>query len=97
MWQVRRSAAVSAEKTVKKDGNDGRRRVPVAGGSKARGLSLNVPMCIGYRQRFSCKSDEISAGGVAAAPAGGCPAASGEGVCGNNLFKIRSLFTKKVY
>lgn len=110
VWQVRRSGggggrsseavSASAEKGVKKDGNEGRRRVPVAGGSKARVLSLNVPMCIGYRQHFSCSSDEISTGGVAGTAAGVCQsgaAASGEGVRGNNIFNIRSLFTKKVY
>lgn len=108
VWQVRRSGggrsseavSVSAEKGVKKDGNEGRRRVPVAGGSKARVLSLNVPMCIGYRQHFSCSGDEISRGGVAGTASGGCQsgaAASGEGVRGNNIFNIRSLFTKKVY
>lgn len=108
VWQVRRSGggrssegvSASAEKGVKKDGNECRRRVPVAGGSKARVLSLNVPMCIGYRQHFSCSSDEISTGGVAGTAAGVCQsgaAASGEGVRGNNIFNIRSLFTKKVY
>ncbi|XP_057764966.1 uncharacterized protein LOC130985833 [Salvia miltiorrhiza] len=85
VWQVRR------EKAVK---NEGRRRVPVAGASKARVLSLNVPVCMGYRQHFSCSSDQNSAGAVVAAA--GRPAA-GDGVRGTNLFNIRSLFTKKVY
>lgn len=100
VWQVRRgggrspeAVSVSREKGVKKDGNDGRRRVPVAGGSKAKVLSLNVPMCIGYRQHFSCSSDDNSAGRVV----GGGGGASGEGVRGSNLFNFRSLFTKKVY
>ncbi|XP_047943143.1 uncharacterized protein LOC125189979 [Salvia hispanica] len=63
-----------------------RRRVPVAGTSKARVLSFKVPVavCMGYRQHFSCRSDENSARG-------------GEGVRGANLFNIRSLFTKKLY
>ncbi|KAG8385785.1 hypothetical protein BUALT_Bualt03G0081400 [Buddleja alternifolia] len=61
VWQVRRSAAAGAvksgEKGAKKDGNEGRRKVPVVAGgsSKARVLSLNVPMCIGYRPHLSCK------------------------------------------
>ncbi|KAH6768822.1 serine/arginine repetitive matrix-like protein [Perilla frutescens var. frutescens] len=106
VWQVRRSGgggrsseavSVNAEKVVKKDGNEGRRRVPVAGGSKGRVLSLNVPMCIGYRQHFSCRSNENIAGGVIGGAAGGGGTASGEGVRGSNLFNIRSLFTKKVY
>ncbi|KAG6416473.1 hypothetical protein SASPL_123903 [Salvia splendens] len=58
-----------------------RRRVPVAGTSKARVLNFKVPVCMGYRQRFSCRSD----------------AAGGKGLRGANLFNIRSLFTKKLY
>lgn len=91
---------MSAEKGVKKDGNEVRRKIPVAGGSKARVLSLNVPMCIGYRQHLSCRSDENIAGGVVAVAAAGVQSGggvSGEGVRGSNLFNIRSLFTKKVY
>ncbi|KAI3456505.1 hypothetical protein Pfo_013168 [Paulownia fortunei] len=113
VWQVRRSGGggrsseavvKSAEKGIKKDGNVGRRKLPVAGsgggGSKAKVLNLNVPMCIGYRHHLSCRSDEISAGGVTAEAAGGGRnggGVSGEGVRGSNLFNIRSLFTKKVY
>ncbi|KAL1560054.1 serine/arginine repetitive matrix-like protein [Salvia divinorum] len=85
VWQVRR---IAGEKPVKRsDGNEGRRRVPVAGSSKARVMSLKVPVCMGYRQHFSCRRNENSAGAVDA----------GGGVRGTNLFNIRSLFTKKVY
>lgn len=94
VWQVRRR---SSDAVVKKDGNDGRRKVAVAGGSKARVLSLNVPMCIGYRHQLSCRSDESSACGVAAAAVQNGGGVSGEGVRGSNLFNIKSLFTRKVY
>ncbi|KAL2244971.1 UNVERIFIED_CONTAM: hypothetical protein Sindi_2765300 [Sesamum indicum] len=106
VWQVRRgggrtseSILKRAEKGVKKDGNEGRRKAPVsaaAGAPKARVLSLKVPMCIGYRQHLSCRSDQTSAGGVAAGSQNDGDV-SGEGVRGSNLFNIRNLFTKKVY
>ncbi|KAI3466538.1 hypothetical protein Pfo_023201 [Paulownia fortunei] len=115
VWQVRRGGGRSSEafvkniseKGAKKDGNECRRKIPAAssraGGSKARVLSLNVPMCIGYRHNLSCRSDENSAVSVAAAAAGGDGGSqigggvSGEGVRRSNLFNIRSLFSKKVY
>lgn len=104
VWQARRSigsrssdssaaSTATAEKAVKRDGIDGRRRAPVAAGSKAKVLSLNVPVCMGYRQHFSCGA---GGGAVGAAAVGGrSAAAAGESVRGSNLF--RSLFTKKVY
>ncbi|XP_047940884.1 uncharacterized protein LOC125187897 [Salvia hispanica] len=88
VWQVRRGG-----EKKRSEGIENRRRVPIAGGAKARVLSLNVPVCMGYRQHFSCKSDEITVGG------GGGAVAGGEGTrgSGSNLFNIRSIFTKKVY
>ncbi|PIN06313.1 hypothetical protein CDL12_21140 [Handroanthus impetiginosus] len=112
VWQARRngggrsSEAIvkSADKGLKKDGNESRRKIPTAasggGGSKAKVLSLNVPMCIGYRSHLSCRSDENSAGSVAAAAAGDGRNGGGvsvEGVRGSNLFNLKSLFSKKVY
>lgn len=110
VWQVRRgggrnseTVARNAEKGARKDGIEGRRKIPAAssgggGGSKARVLSLNVPMCIGNRHNLSCRIDENSAVSVAAAAGGGGGGGvSGEGVRRSNLFNIRSLFTKKVY
>ncbi|KAK4439390.1 hypothetical protein Salat_0273900 [Sesamum alatum] len=112
VWQVRRSGGAGrasessvvkrAEKGVKKDGNEGRRKAPVSAAAgaapKARVLSLKVPMCIGYRQHLSCRSDQTSAGSVAAAAGSQNDGdVAGEGVRGSNLFNIRSLFTKKVY
>ncbi|KAL0321104.1 UNVERIFIED_CONTAM: hypothetical protein Sradi_5371900 [Sesamum radiatum] len=111
VWQVRRgnggagrsseTVARNSEKGARKEaGTEGRRKTPAAssggGGPKARVLSLNVPMCIGYRHNLSCRNDEKSAVSVAAA-AGGGRGTSGEGVRRSNLFNIRSLFTKKVY
>ncbi|XP_073127820.1 uncharacterized protein [Henckelia pumila] len=108
VWQVRRGGSgrrsdafvKNPQKGAVKNGNDGRRRTPPAESvsgrsSKARVLSLNVPMCIGYRQHLSCRSDENSAVSIATAVAGGD--VSGDGVRGGNLFNIRSLFSKKVY
>ncbi|KAK4421370.1 hypothetical protein Salat_2087500 [Sesamum alatum] len=108
VWQVRRgtggggrtseSVVRNGEKGTRKDGTESRRKTPAAGGGpKARVLSLNVPMCIGYRHNMSCRSDENSAVSVAAAGAGGGRGVSGEGVRRSNLFNIRNLFTKKVY
>jgi len=36
----------------------------VSGGGKAKVLSLNIPMCIGFRHHLSCRSDENSSIGV---------------------------------
>ncbi|EYU33872.1 hypothetical protein ABFS82_08G152500 [Erythranthe guttata] len=93
VWKVRRGSGGAAG-----GGNEGRRKPPAP---KARVLSLNVPMCIGYRHHLSCTSDENSAVSVAAAGGGGESEiggiVSGEGVRRSNLFNIKSLFTKKVY
>ncbi|XAR65694.1 hypothetical protein NMG60_11009884 [Bertholletia excelsa] len=104
----------NVEKGGQKEGNEARRKKLSAavgvrggtgvtrGGNKARVLNLNVPMCIGYRQHLSCRSDESSAvsvdvggGGTAGQGRGG--SGSGVGGRGINLFSLRSIFTKKVY
>lgn len=90
---------------VRKEGVEGRRKVSSAaagGGSKARVLNLNVPMCIGYRNQLGCRSDEHSTINSAAAAGVGSDQSdsstvTGEGARGSNLFNIKSLFTKKVY
>ncbi|XP_073059986.1 uncharacterized protein [Primulina eburnea] len=92
----------SSQNGIRKDGNDNRRKTPAArpvvGVDKARVLSFNVPTCIGYRRHLSCRTDGNSAQGVAAATGvGGSGDISGEGVRGNNVFNIRSLFAKKVH
>lgn len=120
VWQVRRAgglngkgvdvAVKNAEKPVKKEGNECRRKTTAAvssgGGAKPKVLQLNVPMCIGYRHHLSCRSDENSAVNVAAAAGssgdGGGTQRSGnssdEGIRGSsNLFNFRNLFTKKVH
>ncbi|KAL7142826.1 hypothetical protein ABFS83_08G150600 [Erythranthe nasuta] len=100
VWKVRRGSGGAAG-----GGNEGRRKPPAP---KARVLSLNVPMCIGYRHHLSCTSDENSAVSVAAAAAAAAAAGGGESEIGgmvvsgeggrrSNLFNIKSLFTKKVY
>ncbi|KAL7103058.1 hypothetical protein ACP275_08G157100 [Erythranthe tilingii] len=99
VWKVRRGGGGAGG-----GGNEGRRKPPAP---KARVLSLNVPMCIGYRHHLSCTSDENSAVSVAAAGGGGGGGGgeseiggmvvSGEGARKSNLFNIKSLFTKKVY
>ncbi|KAL2495441.1 hypothetical protein Fot_39198 [Forsythia ovata] len=92
VWQVRRSGGGAsggrsseavvksyAEKGVKKDGNESRRKistatpvgVDVGRASKGRVLNLNVPMCIGYRHNMGCRSDENSSINGAAASGGG--------------------------
>lgn len=92
VWQVRRGGGGSGRsseafvKNAEKGGRrDGNRKIPK---SKATGLSLNVPMCIGYRNHLSCRLDESSTVSVASAGGGG---ASGEVVRRSNLFNIRSL------
>lgn len=107
VWQVRRGGSgggvavsarssdaflKSAQKGIKKDGNDSRRKTPAAGGDKDRVLSFNVPVCIGYRHHLNCRSDDNTPHGV-----GDGRVNSGEGVRGSNLFNIRNLFTKKVH
>ncbi|XP_043689177.1 uncharacterized protein LOC122640109 [Telopea speciosissima] len=70
------------------------------GGSKARVLNLNVPMCIGYRQHLSCRSDQN--GTVGGEVGGGSESQSSSGAAGNSgsggsLLNLRTIFSKKVY
>nr|KYP58275.1 hypothetical protein KK1_004574 [Cajanus cajan] len=53
VWQVRRPKNPEAEKP--------KRRSP-----KSRVLNLNVPMCMGYKHHFSCRSPVEGAGGIRA-------------------------------
>ncbi|GAA0168748.1 hypothetical protein LIER_40627 [Lithospermum erythrorhizon] len=100
----------SVEKGTKKDGKESCKKFPATGssgggggggGQKGKTLNLNVPMCIRYRSRLGCRSDEHSAVSLASTATGGVSGGGGaatmEGVRGGNLFSIRSLFTKKVY
>ncbi|XP_051133865.1 uncharacterized protein LOC127253351 [Andrographis paniculata] len=102
VWQVRRggggrSSEAAVKNSSRKDAVDGRRKNSPAA-SKAKALSLNVPMCIGYRQNLRCRSEEqsaISATAAASALGDGGGGVAGEGVRRSNLFNIRSLFTRK--
>ncbi|KAI3711165.1 hypothetical protein L2E82_41046 [Cichorium intybus] len=65
-------------------------------GENRKVLNLNVPTCIGYRQRMGCRSDVIKendSGRNADVTPG---SAGGEGGA-SSLFNLRSLFTKKVF
>ncbi|KAH6775939.1 hypothetical protein C2S52_013500 [Perilla frutescens var. hirtella] len=96
VWQVRRGGGgggrssealvKNVEKGAKRDG----RKIPA---SKPRVLSLNVPMCIGYRNHLSCRHDVSGAAARGGQIEGGV---SSEVVRRSNLFNIRSIFTKKV-
>ncbi|KAG6603801.1 hypothetical protein SDJN03_04410, partial [Cucurbita argyrosperma subsp. sororia] len=126
VWQVRRGGSAAktsenfsrnAEKAARKEPTDNNRSkataAATAAASRVRVLNLNVPMCIGYRNHLSCRSDEASAVGVVSNDGGGSSSgSSGSHVYGNNgdlssvsnpgnsntnLFSIRSLFTKKVH
>lgn len=122
VWQVRRGGGGgsrsfeptvrNAEKGVKKEAQESRRSKPTGtaasggGPAKAKVLNLNVPMCIGYRNQLSCRSDENSALGIGNSDGGdgksrsGSGGGGGRGVgvgSGGNLFNLRNLFTKKVY
>ncbi|KAF8391597.1 hypothetical protein HHK36_023903 [Tetracentron sinense] len=91
VWQVRRGGSGvrgsvpvvrSAENGVRKNGTESRRSKIGGGGdagAKARVLNLNVPMCIGYRQHLSCRSDENSAiGGGGDSSSGAQSSSNGE-------------------
>ncbi|XP_020221585.1 uncharacterized protein LOC109804204 [Cajanus cajan] len=79
VWQARRGKNSDPPQKPKP-----RRSKATAAGSTARVLNLNVPMCIGYKNHLSCRSDDNSAiGGSAAAANGG------------NIFNLRNLFAKK--
>ncbi|XP_042519471.1 uncharacterized protein LOC122093251 [Macadamia integrifolia] len=71
------------------------------GGSRTRVLNLNVPMCIGYRQHLSCRSDENGTIGDGSGGGGGSDSqssgATGNSGSGSSLLNLRTIFSKKVY
>lgn len=82
VWQVRRGGSAAktfepltrnAEKIPRKEPADAHRSKAAAASSasRVRVLNLNVPMCIGYRNHLSCRSDETSAVGVVSNGNGG--------------------------
>lgn len=109
VWKVRRGGGAGAGRGFdpvvpvvrsQRDGSETGRKMKSAGGeSKARALNLNVPMCIGYRQHLSCKSEGGGAVNVAAVGGGGGGSGHGGdgGGRGGNFLNLRSLFSKKVY
>lgn len=91
VWQVRRGGSGGkgseplvrhSEKGAKKEAPETRRSkanaAPGGGGAKARVLNLNVPMCIGYRNSLSCRSDENSTAAI------GVGSSAGTGTVNNN-------------
>ncbi|KAI3680488.1 hypothetical protein L6452_35259 [Arctium lappa] len=93
VWQVKRfdqSQSKSVEEhLVRTTGEKGFR--PTKNCTGGGGGNVNVPTCIGYRKRVSCRNDVSDAGGNAGVAAVG---AGGEGGA-SSLFSLRSLFTKK--
>ncbi|KVI09396.1 uncharacterized protein LOC112508989 [Cynara cardunculus var. scolymus] len=65
-------------------------------GVNAKVLNLNVPTCIGYRQRMSCRSD-VTKENNAGRNADVTPTSAGAEGGASSLFNLRSLFTKKVF
>lgn len=79
VWQVRKPGSVN--------------RAANGGGSgKGRVLKLNVPVCMGYRQSLSCRSDESGGDSGGSGPRNG---GSGGNGSNGNLFSLRGLFSKK--
>ncbi|KAM7525255.1 hypothetical protein LguiA_015157 [Lonicera macranthoides] len=100
VWQVRRggSAIRNGEKKVKNEGMESRRSKIAGGGGgregKGKVVNVDVPVCIGYRQHLSCRSD-VNGAVSGCGRSGGVDA--GDSGRGGNLFNLRSLFTKKMH
>lgn len=107
VWQVRRGGGAPVGKTVpepmgrvvgKRDIPETRRGKTVIESNKAKVLNLNVPMCIGYRSRLSCRTDE--SGGNSNIVIGSDNTNNANATSNpnpNGLFGFRNLFLKKVY
>lgn len=109
---VRSGEKLSSKKEVTEPGR-GKNIASGNGSTRAKVLNINVPVCIGYRNHLSCRSDENSAVGARGSGSGG--SGGGKNVAGGstdgssatnstinvgnggNLFNFRSLFSKKVY
>ncbi|KAL4019751.1 hypothetical protein IC575_018507 [Cucumis melo] len=91
VWQVRRGGSApktsetfsrNADKPARKEPTEVHRSKAAAAAasssaSRVRVLNLNVPMCIGYRNHLSCRSDETSALGVIGSGGGGSSSNNG--------------------
>ncbi|WCJ20144.1 hypothetical protein M5689_002398 [Euphorbia peplus] len=87
VWQVRRPKNSYSEQVASKKES---RRTNTGGGVNSKTtqvVNLNGPMCVGYRQHVSCRSDGAAAAGNT----------SGNVGSGSTLFNLRGLFSKKVY
>ncbi|KAF9612041.1 hypothetical protein IFM89_037800 [Coptis chinensis] len=115
VWQVRRGASGlrntepvvrnNVEKSGLRKGGLRSKNINNRGGdvgaSKGRVLNLNVPMCIGYRQQLSCRTNEnvlVGGGGGGGGSENGVASITTGGAVGANskLFNLRTLFTKKI-
>jgi len=108
VWQVRRGGGAPVGKTIPEPMGRvvGKREIPetrkgktVIESNKAKVLNLNVPMCIGYRSRLSCRTEESSGGGNSniGSDNNNNNNANANNPNPNGLFGFRNLFIKKVY
>ncbi|XP_019088953.1 PREDICTED: uncharacterized protein LOC104733389 [Camelina sativa] len=110
VWQVRRGGGgAPVGKTVpeptmgrivgKREIPETRRGKTVIESNKAKVLNLNVPMCIGYRSRLSCRIDESGNSNIIGSDNSNNNNvnASNPNPNPNGLFGFRNLFVKKVY
>ncbi|ESQ55135.1 hypothetical protein EUTSA_v10025698mg [Eutrema salsugineum] len=103
VWQVRRGGGAPTGKPMtepmgrvvgKREIPEGRRGKMVVESNKAKVINLNVPMCIGYRSRLSCRNDESGNSNI------GSDNNLNANVINpnpNGLFGFRNLFIKKVH
>ncbi|CAH8275747.1 unnamed protein product [Arabidopsis lyrata] len=106
VWQVRRGGGAPVGKTIPEPMGRvvGKREIPetrkgktVIESNKAKVLNLNVPMCIGYRSRLSCRTEESGGGNSNIGSDNNNNNANANNPNPNGLFGFRNLFIKKVY
>ncbi|CAF2070579.1 hypothetical protein Bca4012_087677 [Brassica carinata] len=102
VWQVRRGSGAPTGKTISESVGrvSGKREVPEARrgktgieSNKAKVINLNVPMCIGYRSRLSCRNDQSGSNNIGSDD----NIANVNNPNPNGLFGFRNLFIKKVH
>ncbi|KAG2239755.1 hypothetical protein Bca52824_091452 [Brassica carinata] len=98
VWQIRRGSGAPTAKTISERVGRvvGRREIPEARRGKTviesnKVINLNVPMCIGYRSRLSCRNDESGDSNI------GSDNNIADVSNPNGLFGFRNLFIKKVH
>ncbi|KAJ0263499.1 Uncharacterized protein HA466_0038420 [Hirschfeldia incana] len=98
VWPIRRGSGASTAKTISERVGRvvGRNEIPEARRGKPviesnRVINLNVPMCIGYRSRLSCRNDESRDSNI------GSDNNIADVNSPNGLFGFRNLFIKKVH